>query len=73
VAETRWRTLAEAAEHARSSEATLRREAKRGRLRGYKIGGRRVWRFKAEDVDAWLEGRAEEPSLYDPSKQGRQR
>ena len=26
-----------------------------GRLPGYKVGGRRVWRFRVEDVDAWLQ------------------
>ncbi len=49
-----WLTLEEAARYARVSGATLRREAKAGRLRAYKVGGRRCWRFKAEDLDQWL-------------------
>jgi excisionase family DNA binding protein len=49
-----WMTLSEGAQHARVSEATLRREAKAGRLRAYKVGGRRVWRLRADDIDAWL-------------------
>jgi excisionase family DNA binding protein len=52
---TRWITLHEAAGYAGVSEATLRREAKAGHLRGYKIGGRRVWRFKVTDIDAYFE------------------
>jgi excisionase family DNA binding protein len=52
---TPWLTLVEAAAFAKVSGATLRREAKAGRLRAYKVGGRRCWRFKAEDVTAWLE------------------
>ena len=50
-----WLTLIEAAQYAKVSGVTLRREARAGRLRGYKVGGRRLWRFKAEDVDAWLQ------------------
>ena len=35
-------------------DGTILREARAGRLRGFKIGGRRCWRFLAEDVDRWL-------------------
>ena len=52
---TAWLTLAEAASYAKVSSVTLRREAKAGRLPAYKVGGRRVWRFRVEDVDAWLQ------------------
>lgn len=52
---TTWLTLEQAAAYVQCSSATLRREAKSGRLRGYKVGGRRCWRFKAEDLDAWLQ------------------
>ena len=52
---TPWLTLAEAAAFAKVCGATLRREAKAGRLRAYKVGGRRCWRFKADDISAWLE------------------
>ena len=48
---TLWMTLEQAAAYAKTSSATLRREAKNGRLRGYKIGGRRVWRFNAARID----------------------
>ena len=34
--------------------ATVRREAKRGRLRGIKVGSR--WRFQPEDIAAYLDG-----------------
>jgi excisionase family DNA binding protein len=51
----KWLTLKESARYSNASEATLRREAQSGRLRGYKVGGRRVWRFRAEDIDAWFE------------------
>jgi excisionase family DNA binding protein len=50
-----WRTLEQAGKYTQTSTATLRREAKAGRLRGYRVGGRRCWRFKIEDLDAWLQ------------------
>jgi excisionase family DNA binding protein len=56
---TPWLTLEEAGSYVKTSTATLRREAKSGRLRGYKVGGRRCWRFKVEDLDAWLQHGAE--------------
>jgi excisionase family DNA binding protein len=34
--------------------ATVRREVKRGRLRGTKVGSR--WRFQPEDIAAYLDG-----------------
>jgi excisionase family DNA binding protein len=34
--------------------ATVQREARRGKLRGTKVGSR--WRFRPEDVAAYLEG-----------------
>src|SRR5207249_230364 len=49
-----WLTLEQAAEYAKVSGATLRREAKAKRLRAYKVGGRRCWRFRPEDIDQWL-------------------
>lgn len=50
----RWLTRRDAAEHARLSEATIGREARRGRLRCVKVGGRRVLRFRREWIDEWL-------------------
>lgn len=55
----RWLTLSEAATYANVSPTTLRREAKSGRLRGCKVGGRRLWRFRFEDIDTWLETQEE--------------
>jgi excisionase family DNA binding protein len=38
------------------SEATILRAARSGRLQGFKVGlGRKLWRFKPADVDAWIE------------------
>ena len=53
--ESRWITLQQAAERAQVSEATIRREAKAGRLRAVRIGGRRSWRLRSLWVDEWLE------------------
>jgi excisionase family DNA binding protein len=50
-----WITLKQAAERAQVSEATIRREAKAGRIRAAKVGGRRTWRFRPGWVDDWLE------------------
>ena len=51
---TPWLDVQGAAARALCSDATILREARAGRLTGYKIGGRRCWRFLADDVDAWL-------------------
>ena len=51
---TPWHDVQGAAARAVCSGGTILREARAGRLRGYKIGGRRCWRFLAEDVDRWL-------------------
>lgn len=44
-----------AASRAVVSVATIRREARAGRLVGYRVGGRKCWRFRPSDVDRWLE------------------
>ena len=62
---TPWLDVRGAAGRVLCSEATVLREAREGRLRGYKIGGRRCWRFRAEDVDRWLMQTAE-PVEYEP-------
>lgn len=49
-----WLTGRQAAVYVHLSEATLRREAKSGRLRAFKVGGRRVWRYRIDDLDSWL-------------------
>ena len=66
MTEHRWFTLREAAAHCRCSTVTLGREARLGRLRGYKLARRREWRFTAEDLDAWMRASAE-PALFVPT------
>jgi excisionase family DNA binding protein len=50
----RWLTRRDAAAYARLSEATIGREARHGRLRCAKVGGRRALRFRREWIDEWL-------------------
>lgn len=51
---TPWLDVRGAADRVLVSPATIMREARIGRLTAYKVGGRRCWRFRAGDVDAWL-------------------
>lgn len=51
----RWLDLYQAAEHTRLSVMTIRREAKSGRLRSVKVGGRKLIRIRESWLDAWLE------------------
>jgi excisionase family DNA binding protein len=51
---TPWLKIDEAAAYARVSEPTIRRELKGGRLKAYRVGGKKALRFRVEDVDAWL-------------------
>jgi excisionase family DNA binding protein len=51
-----WLDVAGAADRVLVSPSTIVREARAGRLRGYKVGGRKCWRFRPQDVDAWLTG-----------------
>jgi excisionase family DNA binding protein len=51
----RWLTVAQAADYASLSSITVMRAARRQRLRGIKVNGARVWRFRREWVDQWLE------------------
>ena len=53
---TDWLTRKEAARHVKVSETTIARETKAGRLKGFRVGGRRSWRFRLQDVEAWLVG-----------------
>jgi len=53
-----WLTVTEAAQRARCSAATLRREVRAKRLRSVKVGGRKSLRFRAEWIDEWLEEEA---------------
>ena len=51
---TPWLKIREAAEYARVSEPTIRRESAGGRRKAYRVGGKKALRFRVEDVDAWL-------------------
>lgn len=46
-------TLKEVAEYLKLAEKTAYRLAAEGKLPGFKVGG--SWRFKREDVSAWIE------------------
>jgi len=50
-----WLVAPEAASYARVSKKTVYREARLGRLRHARVGGRRELRFRREWIDAWLE------------------
>jgi excisionase family DNA binding protein len=52
-----WLTLDEAAAYAKLSKASITRARKSGSLRGYRVQGKKLWRFHVADLDAWL-GRA---------------
>jgi excisionase family DNA binding protein len=54
IASQTWWTRRDAAAYARVSEATIGREARSGRLRHARAGGRRALRFKREWIDEWL-------------------
>jgi excisionase family DNA binding protein len=50
-----WLDAAGAAARASVSSATILRAARRGHLRGYKLGaGRKIWRFRPADIDDWI-------------------
>ena len=59
-----WLDVKGAAARVLGSEATVLRAARKGTLRGYKLGSK-CWRFRPEDVDAWLM-RATTPVLVVP-------
>jgi excisionase family DNA binding protein len=46
-------TLQEVAEYLKLTEKTAYRLAADGKLPGFKVGG--AWRFKREDLEAWIE------------------
>src|SRR5690242_4689221 len=54
AADAPWLDVAGAAVRALVSQPTILRAARRGQLKGYKIGGQRLWRFRPEDVDEWV-------------------
>jgi excisionase family DNA binding protein len=53
-----WLTLDEAAAYAKLSKATMTRALKSEALRGYKVSGKKLWRFNVADVNRWLESGA---------------
>lgn len=52
---TTWLSLRSAAQHTQLSPATILRAVKRGELTAFRVGGQRLFRFRAHDLDAWLE------------------
>ncbi|HHP0488358.1 TPA: methylation-associated defense system helix-turn-helix domain-containing protein MAD1 [Vibrio harveyi] len=46
-------TLKEVAAYLKPAEKTAYRLASEGKLPGFKVGG--SWRFKREDLDAWID------------------
>ncbi len=62
-----WLTVDEACTYARVSRGTLLRAARLGRLKGYKVNGARLWRFKSCDIDLWLEQEST-PVLVKPAR-----
>lgn len=55
-----WLTVKEAAGRARCGPKLIYREVAAERLRAVRVGGGRSLRFKAEWIDAWLEGNTSE-------------
>lgn len=53
---TVWMNLRTAAGYVRVSVPTLRREIKAGRLRAFKVGGRKAIRLRQADLDDWMLG-----------------
>jgi excisionase family DNA binding protein len=49
---TTWLTLEEAAKHLKIGKSTIYRLAREGDLPAHRMG--RVWRFDAEELDAWV-------------------
>jgi len=64
MTEVAWLDPRGAAARAVVSVPTVLREARRGRLRGFKIAGGRIWRFRPSDVDEWIE-RSATPVPYE--------
>jgi excisionase family DNA binding protein len=51
---TIWFSLRNAAIYAQLSPPTLVRAVKRGELIAFRVGGQRLLRFRAQDIDRWL-------------------
>lgn len=50
-----WLTLEEAAAYTKLSTASITRARKSGNLPGYKVQGKKLWRFHVADLDRWLQ------------------
>lgn len=50
-------TVRDVAQYLKVDEKTVYRLAQRGELPGFKVAG--TWRFKREDIDAWIEEQKE--------------
>jgi len=55
IAPDPWLDVRGAAAKSLTSESTILRAARSGRLVGFKVNGNRCWRFRASAVDAWIE------------------
>jgi excisionase family DNA binding protein len=61
-------TVRQVAEYLSVNERTVYRMAERGELPGFKVGD--TWRFRREDIDAWIEQQQRERG-GNASKKGR--
>jgi excisionase family DNA binding protein len=61
-----WRRVAE---YLSVAERTVYRMAERGELPAFKVGD--AWRFRREDIDAWIENQQRERGGTATSKKGR--
>jgi excisionase family DNA binding protein len=61
-------TVRQVAEYLSVNERTVYRMAERGHLPAFKVGD--AWRFRREDIDAWIERQQRERS-GDSAKKGR--
>ncbi len=50
-----WLTLEEAAAYTKLSTASITRARKDRTLRGYRVQGKKLWRFNVADLDMWLQ------------------
>jgi len=51
----KWLTLEQIVEYLQMSTSSIYKMAQTGKIPAYKIG--RQWRFKREEIDAWIEKR----------------
>ncbi|MBW2702429.1 MAG: helix-turn-helix domain-containing protein [Deltaproteobacteria bacterium] len=47
-------TIRDVAEYLKVTEKTVYGLSQKGKIPGFKVGGQ--WRFRREDLDAWIEG-----------------